>query len=249
MDEKEDTIEPGEDGKHWDPYYRDPSADITLMSTDNVYFKVSSWRLIRVRDMFSVLPPTAEARVKDTIPMPALAKYVRGFLDSFATASTFVLAQWDFDVKKNVLQLADLFDCPTLAGDIILALKSDVGSVPWDTLVLASQRHDIELGKMALKVMWRDKREINLVDEAFFKMLEELSSPWRSELLRLRFKADPSGQGYQFDHRCYECGCNGSGHAPTSGERYRIGRIRLFDWSSLAAEFAPSPPNEEHNRE
>ncbi|WVQ98326.1 hypothetical protein IAU59_005449 [Kwoniella sp. CBS 9459] len=133
--------------------YASDEADVTLVSTDGVKFKVHSYMLKAHSGFFRDMM-TDPGFSPTPCDMDATSIDLKFFLDLIHRPDCPGLKDWN--QAESVLKMCDKYDCWTtsrlLRDKIILLLKVN----PWKIFCYASQCDDLQLAREALKNMSHD---------------------------------------------------------------------------------------------
>ncbi|KAK6905398.1 hypothetical protein I203_106225 [Kwoniella mangroviensis CBS 8507] len=136
-----------------DSIYNDPSASTTLVSSDEVHFRVDPYPLKKgstvLRDMLSD-PDLTPSPIPLDLPSDEL-RTLLSFLDLGKPNDPTSIAGW-----KRLLETGDKFDCQGLKMRIQEHAQLRAFDKPWETFSLASHLNDTELAKHSLKLMAED---------------------------------------------------------------------------------------------
>ncbi|WWC99379.1 hypothetical protein V866_006280 [Kwoniella sp. B9012] len=137
----------------FDGVYNDPSASTTLVSSDEVYFRVDPYILKKgstvLRDMLFD-PNLTPSSIPLDLPSDEL-RTLLSFLDFGKPTEPTSIAGW-----KRLLEMGDKFDCQGLRMRIREHAELKAFDKPWETFCLASHLNDEKLAKHSLKLMVED---------------------------------------------------------------------------------------------
>ncbi|WVQ62509.1 uncharacterized protein L199_000651 [Kwoniella botswanensis] len=138
----------------------DEGAEVTLVSTDQIHFKVHSYLLKThssvLRDMLidPGLKPTA-------ISLEVPSGDLKLFLDLMHQSEPDMSNNWP--QCKRVIDLCLLYDCKIVLERLRFRLKPLAHQAPWEIFCMASQCEDVSLARKALKSMGNDEEHRTLV--------------------------------------------------------------------------------------
>ncbi|WWC99278.1 hypothetical protein V866_006174 [Kwoniella sp. B9012] len=135
--------------------YQAKDSDITLISSDNLNFKVHGYMLkahsVVLRDLLN-----DPQMLLSPIPIDVSSRDLKRFLDLMYVAKPIIPFSWM--ETKTLLDLCDKYDCHLIHERIRTRLDPHAEQAPWETFCLASHFNDLELAKKSLVFMGRDSK-------------------------------------------------------------------------------------------
>ncbi|OCF59681.1 hypothetical protein L486_02353 [Kwoniella mangroviensis CBS 10435] len=135
--------------------YQAKDAEIMLISSDNVQFKVHGYMLkahsVVLRDLLD-----DPQMISSPIPIDVSSRDLKRFLDLMYVAKPIIPFSWV--ETKTLLDLCDKYDCHLIHERIRTRLNPHAEQAPWETFCLASHFNDLELAKRSLVFMGRDSK-------------------------------------------------------------------------------------------
>ncbi|WWC89249.1 uncharacterized protein L201_004169 [Kwoniella dendrophila CBS 6074] len=232
--------------------HRDPSADVTLISNDNVELKASSFYLSRVskffEDAFNLpLPSSGTGKCRDPICLDFSQETISIFLDMVLIPKPY-LKKYIEDIKsfeklKNLLLLVEFILCDdNLITSILNAIKSIGEKEPMNLLKFAEERNDISMAQQAISSLYTviPKHNEYVSDAASnarrTQTLKSLADKW--EKIKLDFsKLSPEYQSELFIMTLLRCHTR---NAPSRSSTSIGSNFNQDDWASIGNSFDPS---------
>ncbi|WVW81768.1 hypothetical protein I302_103764 [Kwoniella bestiolae CBS 10118] len=135
--------------------YQAKDADITLISSDNLHFKVHGYMLKAHSAVLRDLLNDSQMMVSP-IPIDVHSRDLKRFLDLMYLPDPLIPFSWI--ETKTLLETCDKYDCPLIHERIRTRLNPHPEQAPWETFCLASHFNDLELAKKSLVFMGRDSK-------------------------------------------------------------------------------------------
>ncbi|WWC85784.1 uncharacterized protein L201_000650 [Kwoniella dendrophila CBS 6074] len=134
--------------------YRSDDADITLISSDEVYFKVHNYMLKAHSVVFRELLIDTQM-IKTDIHMDEVkSQDLKRFLDLIYLETVSIPYNWI--ETKIIIDLSLKYECFLIEERIRTRLNLQIEQEPWEIFILSSYFNDLNLAKKSLLFFGRD---------------------------------------------------------------------------------------------
>ncbi|WWD09064.1 hypothetical protein V865_007184 [Kwoniella europaea PYCC6329] len=138
------------------PVHNDPNDDIVIISNDYVKFRASRFHLARTSQFFEGLLGTARPKGEnftdddEPIHLDYPSSTLSLFLDLTSVCDPYIPAV-SIDRARSLLKFIEFAICDGLVDKARLTLMEAAKDQPFELLVIASERDDVEMAKHALR--------------------------------------------------------------------------------------------------
>ncbi|WWC86650.1 uncharacterized protein L201_001527 [Kwoniella dendrophila CBS 6074] len=131
--------------------YDSADADMTLVSSDGVEFKVHSYILKAHNSVFRDIIGDPNMNAATPIPIDAKSSELELFLDYMVKYSPPLVETWT--QAQQLFSLADKYGCEVVQDRLNYRLCHLVNQAPWTFFCFASEHKLLHLGRKALNCM------------------------------------------------------------------------------------------------
>ncbi|WVF66149.1 hypothetical protein IAT40_000889 [Kwoniella sp. CBS 6097] len=225
------VLSPNETSITWHHFHIDPRDKIILLSNDNLKFRASRTRLIDASLSFSDLMDTSrpERKTNEPIELDFPAEMISLFLDMASVCQPYI-PQLSITTARSLLELLEFTLCDGLIDFARTSLTNAGSNQPLELLVIASDRNDIGLARVALRNATRNRIQSHICPnlslsssqglKKYQEYLDRLQPAYQLELLR---RTTLAGE-----------------YRENVTQKLQAGLYSTFDWISVADTFDPA---------
>ncbi|WWC66685.1 uncharacterized protein I206_100589 [Kwoniella pini CBS 10737] len=204
------------------PVYNDPNDKIVIISNDYIKFRASKFHLMRTSQFFDGLLSTVESEEptkEEPIHLDFPSSTISLFLD-LSTCSNPSIPTINSEEAKTLLDFLEYAICDDLIDIGRSSLRNSLENQPFELLVTASRRNDLEMAKHALRKI--DNKVYNEYFKSAFtevevkQYLRRLTRPYHLALVDAAMTTIEGSFGFQLPHLTF-----------------------IDDWSTFADSFHP----------
>ncbi|KAK6905359.1 hypothetical protein I204_05309 [Kwoniella mangroviensis CBS 8886] len=129
-------------------FYNDPRDEVIIRSSDDINFRASRHKLIRVSTFFKYILDIRPVDRSEAIPLDFSSEVVLTFLDAIST-STVDIPPLEKEKANSLLNLCNFLMSDSIHSSVHQAVIASYKSRPFDLLEIASSVNDIKMAKDA----------------------------------------------------------------------------------------------------
>ncbi|WVW81944.1 hypothetical protein I302_103947 [Kwoniella bestiolae CBS 10118] len=210
--------------------YNDPRDEVVIRSSDNIHFRASRHKLMRVSTFFKDILDIRPVDHSEPIPLEFTSEVIIIFLDAIST-STVQIPYLEVKTAKSLLNLCNFLMSDSIQSSVTDKVIEIYLSVPFELLEIASSVNDVTLAQKALSAF-----DTNIVR---FRLIPDSSDNFKSvgmdQLLDYLKRLRPSFQ-LSILHELLKPGQLFPNHKSID----RLVFVMEIDWKSLSDSFDPS---------